>query len=203
VAPSPFTSAQVDQIYSGVKKKYAGVAAGAAGFFRYTVGKEGARALGYDAAFLDKVSDELMSSFCGVGNPFTLAPIAEGNCVLDIGCGAGYDVFIASRLVGPEGKVFGVDLTAEMVDRARDNLNALQVKNVEILQVKGEQLPFDKNYFDAVISNGVINLSPSKSRLFAEIFRVLKPGGRLQFADIVLEKEMPPHLLSSVESWSQ
>lgn len=186
-----------------MKQKYAGVAANAAGLFRYTVGKEGARALGYDETVLDEVSDGLMNSFCGVGNPFTLAPIAEGSYVLDIGCGAGYDLFIASRLVGPDGKVFGVDLTAEMVDRARINLNALQVENVDILQVEGELLPFDDNYCDAVISNGVINLSPDKARLFAEMYRVLKPGGRLQFADIVLEKELPPHLRSSIESWTQ
>lgn len=186
-----------------MKKKYSGVAASATGFFSYQVGKQGARALGYDVTLLDDISDELMASFCSVGNPFTLAPITEGSRVLDIGCGAGYDLFIASRLVGPDGKVFGVDLTDEMVGRARINLKALQVENVELLQIEGEQLPFDSNYFDAVISNGVINLSPDKASLFAEIFRVLKPSGRLQFADIVLEKPLPPHLASSIESWSQ
>lgn len=186
-----------------MRKKYSGVSADATGFFSYPVGKEGARALGYDLTLLEEISDELMSSFCSVGNPFALAPIAEGNCVLDIGCGAGYDLYIASRLVGPYGQVFGVDLTAEMVARARKNLNALQAENVEIQQVENEQLPFNDKYFDVVISNGVINLSPDKATLFSEIFRVLKPGGRLQFADIVVEKELPPNLASSIESWSQ
>jgi ubiquinone/menaquinone biosynthesis C-methylase UbiE len=105
--------------------------------------------------------------------------------------------------VGAEGKVFGVDLTEEMVDRARANLTVMQIKNAKIHLVSSENLPFENDTFDVVISNGVINLSPDKPGLFAEIYRVMKPGGRLQFADIILERKLPPHLATSVESWSQ
>lgn len=186
-----------------MRDKYSKVSASAAGFFSYTVGKAGAKSLGYDATLLDEISEELLNTFCSVGNPFTLGPIDKGSSVLDIGCGGGFDLYVASKLVGPAGKVVGVDLTSEMVHRAKENLNTLQVSNVEVLQISGERLPFADEQFEVVISNGVINLSPDKRTLFSEIFRVLKPGGRLQFADIVLEKELPPHLASNVESWSQ
>lgn len=147
--------------------------------------------------------DELLQSFCGVGNPFAIETIEKGSSVLDIGCGAGFDLAVACRLVGEQGKAYGVDLTPEMVDRANRNLAALRLSNGEVRQVLSERLPFGNDGFDVVISNGVINLSPNKARLFAEIFRVLKPGGRLQFADIILSRELPPHLRASVESWSQ
>lgn len=106
-------------------------------------------------------------------------------------------------MVGKEGQVTGVDLTEEMVKKARINLKTLQVKNAEIQLVSSEDLPFAESSFDVVISNGVINLSPDKQHLFREIYRVLKSGGRLQFADIILLEELPPHLATSIESWSQ
>lgn len=201
--PDSFTADEVERIHSAVTKKYSEVSASAAGFFTYTVGKEGAEALGYDATLLAGISDELLNSFCSVGNPFTIDPINTGNYVLDIGCGAGFDLYVASLLVGPAGKVQGVDLTSQMVDRARINLSILKAGNAAVEHISEEQLPFDDNHFDVVISNGVINLSPNKAALFAEIFRVIKPGGRLQFADIILEKELPPHMASDIESWSQ
>lgn len=102
-----------------------------------------------------------------------------------------------------EGRVIGVDLTHEMAMRAKRNLKAVGVTNVTVQQIDSETLPFEDDSFDYVISNGVINLSPNKTMLFKEIHRVLKPGGTLQFADIILEKELPPHLAASVESWSQ
>lgn len=144
-----------------------------------------------------------MQSFCGVGNPFAIEPIAKNSCLLDIGCGTGFDLFVASQLVGPKGKVFGIDLTWEMVEKARENLATLQVNNADVQVVSSEEFPFSDNYFDIVISNGVINLSPNKQQLFNEIHRVLKPGGRLQFADSILEKKLPANLSTSAEAWSQ
>jgi arsenite methyltransferase len=138
-----------------------------------------------------------------VGNPFAIEPLRQGDTVLDIGCGAGFDVFLAARLVGDKGRAVGVDLTGEMVAKANANLERLQVANAEIQQIASEELPFADLTFDVVISNGVINLSPDKSRLFAEIYRVLKVGGRLQFADIVLEKALPEGQAAGAESWSQ
>jgi ubiquinone/menaquinone biosynthesis C-methylase UbiE len=145
----------------------------------------------------------MLRSFCGVGNPFSIDRIEEGTTVLDVGCGAGFDLLVALQLVGPSGKVVGVDLTKEMIDKARANLESMQIKNYELHHISAEQLPFADNSFDVVISNGVINLSPDKPRIFAEIHRVLKKGGRLQFADIILEKQLPPQLTASIESWSQ
>jgi ubiquinone/menaquinone biosynthesis C-methylase UbiE len=123
--------------------------------------------------------------------------------VLDIGCGAGFDLFVASRLVGPEGLVVGVDLTEEMAAKAAANLARTGVANTAVQQIDSERLPFGDNTFDAVLSNGVINLSPDKKTLYAEVLRVLKPNGRLGYADIVLEKELPPDLAGSAESWAQ
>jgi SAM-dependent methyltransferase len=200
---SAFSADDKERIRVAIKKKYSAVSSSAEGYFKYPVGKAGAILLGYDKAIPEDIPAEMLRSFCGVGNPFVMDRIEEGNTVLDIGCGAGFDLLVASQLVGPHGKVVGVDLTKEMVDRARANLEAMQIKNQEIYHISSEQLPFADNSFDVVISNGVINLSPDKPRIFAEIFRVLKKGGRLQFADIILENQLPPHLMASVESWSQ
>jgi ubiquinone/menaquinone biosynthesis C-methylase UbiE len=123
--------------------------------------------------------------------------------VLDIGCGAGFDLSVASQLVGPAGRVYGVDLTEAMVLRARENLRHAGIANAEVQQVTSDSLPFRDNMFDAVISNGVINLSASKKTLFVEINRVLKPGGRFAFADVVLEQQLPEELKGSTEAWSQ
>ncbi len=190
-------------IRSGIREKYRDVAATAQGLFRYPTGREGALLLGYDAALVAALPEAVLTSFCGVGNPFTIAPIAPGAAILDVGCGAGFDMVVASRLSGPTGYVYGVDLSHEMAVRARANLALTGTLQAEVQVVDDERLPFADTVFDAVISNGVINLSPDKPRLFDEIFRVLKPGGRVQFADMILEKPLPPHLADSIASWSQ
>jgi arsenite methyltransferase len=122
---------------------------------------------------------------------------------MDFGCGAGFDLFVASRLVGKEGKVCGVDVTVEMVEAARTNLTASGAENFEIKKADSDVIPFPDNFFDVVISNGVINLVPDKLICFREIFRVLKSGGRLQFADVVLERDLPAGMSRSPEAWSQ
>ncbi len=123
--------------------------------------------------------------------------------MLDFGCGAGFDMFVASKLAGESGLICGIDLTENMVVRARENLALAGITNYEIKIVDSETIPYDDRFFDVVISNGVINLSPRKETSFAEIYRVLKPGGRLQFADVVLESELPTSLAGSAEAWSQ
>lgn len=201
--PDAFSADEMHLIRVAIHHKYAAVAASAAGYFKYLVGRDGAVQLGYAKELLDEIPDALLNSFCGVGNPLKIAPIRKGSHILDVGCGAGFDVFAASRLTGATGHVSGVDLTPEMAARARANLQALQASNCQVVDVTSESLPFPDHTFDVVLSNGVINLSPNKPGLFAEIYRVLKPGGQLQFADIILEKEIPPHLAAGVESWSQ
>ncbi len=123
--------------------------------------------------------------------------------MLDFGCGAGFDLFAASKLIGENGRLYGVDLTEEMVRRAKNNLAVAGVADFDIKKVDSETIPYDDHSFDVIISNGVINLSVNKETTFRELRRVLKPGGRIQFADIILEKELPANLAGSAEAWSQ
>jgi arsenite methyltransferase len=152
---------------------------------------------------LDDIPDALLSSFCGVGNPFSIDDIASGSAILDIGSGAGFDLIVASRLTGPDGSACGIDLTVEMVARAKETVQSLGIDNIEVNHISSEKIPFKDQAFDVVVSNGVINLSPCKLELFKEIYRVLKPGGRLQFADIVLDRDLPAGMAGNLEAWSQ
>jgi ubiquinone/menaquinone biosynthesis C-methylase UbiE len=179
------------------------VAKTAAGKFAYPTGRAGAAALGYDPAVVAAAHPDLLNSFCGVGNPFSLGKIQPGERLLDIGNGAGFDLLVAARLVGEKGQVDGVDLTPEMVELARSNLRRAGLTNFTVNQVQTESLPFPDESFSVAISNGVINLAPDKPALFREIFRVLQPAGRLQFADVMRQGELPTHLLGSREAWSQ
>lgn len=191
-----------EEIRNTIQNKYAEVSVSVAGKFQYPTGRDGAAALGYDPALIKSSPPGLLESFCGVGNPFSLGRIRQGDAVLDIGCGAGFDLFAASRLVTESGRVCGVDLTEQMVELAKNNLSGSDISNIEIRNVDSEDIPYADETFDVVISNGVINLSPSKSVCFKEIYRVLKPGGRIQFADVILEKELPPSLSVSLDAWS-
>ncbi|MDK9709354.1 MAG: methyltransferase domain-containing protein [Desulforhopalus sp.] len=201
--PGAFTISELQEIREAIQRKYAAVSTSAAGYFKYAVGKEGAAQLGYPKELLETIPEPILNAFCGVGNPLAIEPISQGNHVLDFGCGAGFDVFLASHLAGANGRVVGLELSREMAERARANLVTLQAVSCDVMELESEELPFPDNFFDVVVSNAVINLVPNKPRLFVEIFRILKPGGRLQFADIILEKELPPHLAAGAASWSQ
>jgi len=193
----------LQEIRKAIRDKYAEVSISADGKFPYPTGKGGAIALGYDPAIIESAHPRFFESSCGVGNPFSLGTIRPGSAVLDFGCGAGFDLFVASRVVGERGLLCGIDLTGDMVLRARENLTLAGITNFEIKKVDAETIPYDDDSFDVVISNGVINLSPRKESSFKEIYRVLKSGGRLQFADVVLENELPVSLAGSAEAWSQ
>lgn len=192
----------VREIQEAVRKKYAEISRSAEGKFKYPTGRSGVIALGYDLSVVGDVPDELLESFCGVGNPFSLGPIKPGESVLDVGCGAGFDLIVASRFVGPRGWVCGIDLTSEMVEKAQANLRRAGVSNGEVHCAGSETIPHDDGTFDVVISNGVLNLSPLKDKSFGEIYRVLKSNGRLQFADIVLKEDLPAEVAGSLEAWS-
>jgi arsenite methyltransferase len=145
----------------------------------------------------------MLESFCGVGNPFSLGPVRQGEALLDFGCGAGFDLFVAAHATGESGLICGVDLTGEMAEQARQNLAQAGVRRFEIKTIDSEKIPYGDGTFDLIISNGVINLCIDKKTCFSEIHRVLKPGGRIQFADVVLEQELPTGLSGSAEAWSQ
>ena len=159
------------------------------------------KSIGYTDEDL-KVVPEGANLGLGCGNPLALASLREGEVVLDLGSGAGFDCFLAARQVGKSGKVIGVDMTHEMLDKARGNAAKGEYSNVEFRLGEIENLPVADNQVDIVISNCVINLSPAKDRVFQEAFRVLKPGGRLMVSDIVLKKDLPEEIRNSVAAYT-
>lgn len=189
-------------IQNAIREKYAEVSGTAVNKFNYPTGREGAALQGYDLTILENMPDELIESFCGVGNPFKLGAIKPEETVLDIGCGAGFDMIVASHLVGRKGKVCGIDITPEMLEKAKRNLALAAAGAYDVRIAGAEEIPYDEGTFDVVTSNGVLNLSPLKEKSFREIYRVLKPAGRLQFADIVLKEGKSVSGSNALEDWS-
>jgi SAM-dependent methyltransferase len=198
------TETEIQKVRQGIKEKYDRVAAaGAAGCFQYPTGKAGMELQGYPPELIQIFPPEILADFCGVGNPFSLELLHSGDAVLDIGCGAGVDSLVAGHLVGAGGRVVGLDVTPAMVERARARLSRLGLANVTFQVGDAEALPFPDATFDAIISNGVFNLTLDKEKALKETHRVLKPGGRLMLADMVLVAALPPDQAGKVENWFQ
>jgi SAM-dependent methyltransferase len=198
------TETEILQVRQGIKGKYDRVAAaGPGGCFQYPTGKAGMELQGYPPEVLRDFPQEVLAAFCGVGNPFSLGTLNPGDAVLDLGCGAGVDSLVAGRLVGTGGRVVGLDVTPAMIERARGHLARLGLANVTFQVGEAEALPFPDHDFDAVISNGVFNLTLNKEKALKETHRVLKPGGRVMLADMVLVAALPPDLGDKVENWFQ
>ncbi len=185
-----------------VRGKYREVAADPGASFHFHTGRSLAARLGYDAAAVAALPDQAVESFAGVASPFSLRPLDPGEKVVDVGSGAGFDSFIAAGQVGSAGRVVGIDMTAEMLAKSRQTARALGLANVEFREGLAEALPVGDGWADVVISNGVINLCADKKAVFAEILRVLRPGGRLQFADIANGRPVPAEALRDIDLWT-
>ena len=182
-----------------VRVKYSEVATDPNRTFHFHTGRPLAARLGYDRAVVDALPDVAVESFAGVANPFSLQPLARGERVVDVGSGGGFDSFIAVSQIGSEGELIGIDMTGEMLEKSRSTAKLLGHKNVEFRDGLAEKLPIEDNWADVIISNGVINLCADKRKVFTEILRVLRPGGRLQFADIANSKPVPESAIRNID----
>jgi arsenite methyltransferase len=191
-----------EALRASVRDKYRHVAITPNGGFHFHTGRPLATLLGYDPALVDHLPDRAVESFAGVANPFSLAPLGQGDHVLDVGSGAGFDAFVARQLVHPGGHVLGVDMTDEMLAKSSETARLFGWDDVDFRKGIIEDLPVDDDAVDVVISNGVLNLVADKPRAFAEIFRVLRPGGRLQFADIAVGREVPHEAICDIDLWT-
>ncbi len=189
------------QLREQVKSKYRDVATDPHGDFHFHTGRPLARRLGYDGNVVDPMPDVAVESFAGVANPLSTR-LAIGERVVDAGSGAGFDCFIAATQVGPNGQVVGIDMLDEMLTKSRESAAQMGLRNVEFREGLLESMPVEDGWADVVISNGVINLCADKKQVFQEIWRVLRPGGRLQFADIANSKPVPAAALQNIDLWT-
>ena len=185
-----------------IRKTYTDVSDHQEQDFIFPTGRGWARELGYPEPELARVPDATVDSFAGVANHWTLGTIDPGAVVLDLGCGAGTDLLIAAQMTGPGGRAIGVDMTAAMLDRAVESAREMGLENVEVHEALIEALPAEDESVDVVISNGVIDLVPDKDAVFAEIDRVLRPGGRLQIADVVIHQELSEDARQRIDLWT-
>lgn len=185
-----------------VRAKYREVADTPDAKFHFHTGRELARRCGYDMAPVDALPSVAVESFAGVANPFALRDIEVGERVVDVGSGAGFDSILAANAVGPAGTVIGVDMTPQMLAKSRRIAVSLEIDHVEFREGIAEALPVDDGWADVVISNGVFNLCPDKRAVFDEVFRVLRPGGVLQFADIANGRPVPEEAIREIDLWT-
>ena len=192
----------IDVLRDEIQKTYSDVSSKPEEEFIFPTGRSWAQELGYPEPELSNVPDASVQSFAGVANPHVLGRIDDGAVVLDLGCGAGTDLLIAAQMVGPSGKVIGVDMTPSMLERARASAAEMGVEHLELHESLIEHLPLPDGEVDIVISNGVIDLVPDKDAVFDEIDRVLKPGGRVQFADVCIHTEVSEDARKRIDLWT-
>ena len=192
----------VDVLRSEIQKTYSEVSTEQDKDFIFPTGRAWAEELGYPQPELSRVPDATVESFAGVANHFELGAIEPGATVLDLGCGAGTDLLIAAQMTGHDGNAIGVDMTPAMLAHARQSAAEMGLENVELHESLIESLPLEDGSVDVVISNGVIDLVPDKDAVFAEIDRVLRPGGRLQIADVVIHEEVSEDARTRIDLWT-
>ena len=190
------------QLREQIQDKYCDVAERPEEGFHFHTGRPLAKMLSYEDADVDSLPESAVESFAGTGNPFLLGRLAEGETVVDIGCGAGIDTLLAAQQVGPSGRVIAIDMTDAMLEKARAGAAALGLQNVDARKGYAEELPVEDESVDVVISNGVINLAADKVRAISEIRRVLRPGGRLHLADVLLDVDLHEHERMDAHLWA-
>ena len=193
---------ELAELKTEIRERFAKVALAPHEEATFLVGPESAKLLGYDAHEIDALPPSVAESFAGVGNPLALEPLRAGDVVLDLGCGAGLDSILAARRVGPTGRVIGIDFGAEMAAKATSNAKESDVTNAEFYEGEVDALPLSAESVDVVISNGVFNLCLDKPKVLAEVFRVLRPDGRFQMADMLLEDGVSPEEVAQKGAWS-
>ena len=191
-----------EQLRSEVRKEYEEVARHPQRGFHFHTGRHLAAIVGYREEWLDGIPEEVVSRFAGTGNPFSVGDIAAGEKVVDLGCGAGIDSFIAARRTGPGGAVLGIDMTADMLQVARRASERAELEHLEFRHGYLEDIPVEDGWADVIISNGVVNLCPDKIEAFAEMSRVLRPGGRLQIADILVSRPVSESAKQRIDLWT-
>ena len=185
-----------------IRKTYASVSQEPGRDFIFPTGRAWAEDLGYPPHELARVPEAAVESFAGVANPFSLGALMPGEHVLDLGSGAGTDSLVAAQMVGQQGRVVGIDMTPEMLEKARSAADQAGITHVEFVPGEVEELPFADASFDVVISNGVIDLIPDKDAVFSEIFRVLRPGGRVQLADVTIQVPVSEEGRRNIDLWT-
>jgi SAM-dependent methyltransferase len=192
----------VDELRQAIRAEYAVVARNPEQGFHFHTGRPLVRLLGYDDTWLDGMPEGALASFAGTGNPFRIGKLLPGERVVDVGCGAGFDSLIAARMVGAEGSVIGMDMTPAMLVKARQSAAQAGMANVTFCEGYAEALPVPDGWADVVISNGVLNLVPDKAAALHEMARVLKPGGRVQIADILVQQPVPESAKRQIDLWT-
>ena len=199
---TPDVAVDVEVLREEIRRTYDDVATDTGRDFIFPTGRAWARELGYPEPELTRVPEATAASFAGVANHWLLGRVEPGSVVLDLGCGAGTDLLIAAQMTGPDGRAIGVDMTASMLAQARASARAMGLANVELHESLIERLPLEEASVDVVISNGVIDLVPDKDAVFDEIDRVLRPGGRLQVADVVIHHEVSEDARARIDLWT-
>jgi len=193
---------ELADLRDAIRCEYEAVASDPGRGYHFHTGRRLAAILGYERAWLDGVPERAIESFAGTGNPFRSGALAAGERVVDVGSGAGLDSLIAARMVGAEGRVVGVDMTDAMRNKATEAADEAGLANVEFRPGYGEELPVEDGWADVVISNGVLNLMPDKAAALSEMARVLKPGGRLRIADILVQKPVSEGAKRRIDLWT-
>ena len=191
-----------ETLYHAIRDRYTEVPLNPERTFHFHHGRPLAEILGYPMDQVDALLPQAVESFSGTGNPLGLGQVHSGERLLDVGSGGGFDCFIAAPAVGPTGQVIGVDMTEAMLEKSRATAREMGLDQVEFRQGFLEELPAPDGSVDVAISNGVINLCTDKNRAFQEIFRILKPGGRLYLADIVVHRPVPDPAKANVDLWT-